>query len=52
MVPESHPFPAQAIQIRGAQKAGAQMGHEIGTPLVNNDQENIFTSRHARASND
>jgi hypothetical protein len=50
VVPESYPFPAQAIQIRGTQKAGAQMGYEVSPPLINHDEKDVFASRHWRTS--
>jgi hypothetical protein len=50
VVPESHAFSAQAIQIWGTQKAGAQMGHEVSPPLINNDEKDVLASRHWRTS--
>jgi hypothetical protein len=52
VVPESHAFSAQAIQIWGTQKAGAQMGYEVSPPLINHDEKNVLASRHRRTSNE
>jgi hypothetical protein len=50
VVAEGDTFPAQAIEIRRAQKIGPQMGHKIRSPLINNNEKYVLARGHGRTS--